>query len=158
MAKDLMLKYDYVNNRYDIKFNHSDYERDEGLYTSVILSLFCNAYVTDDELETLSQRVNSGFWGDQISQYEGDIYGSKLWLLERAKLTSDIIETTKIYIYESLEWMITDGVAEDIVVNVELVDKKVYAEIMIIKGNNKTEKFKFQDLWDFTLGCEYGIY
>ncbi len=45
---------------------------------------------------------------------QNDRYGSRLWLLQRSKLTNQLVQTVRGYIRECLQWMIDDGVVSRI--------------------------------------------
>ena len=63
-------------------------ERESRLARAVISSLFTWARARDgDELPT-PESPRMGFWGDTYSPVTGDRWGSRLWLLSRAKLTA----------------------------------------------------------------------
>lgn len=89
---------------------------DSGLETSVLISLFTDARVSDDELpDGLTDK--RGWWGDLFSNIEGDKIGSKLWTLSRAKIELTTLAGIENFVVEALNWMIEDGVATSIDVN-----------------------------------------
>lgn len=51
-----------------------------------------------------------GYW----PAVQNDRYGSRLWLLQRSKLTNQLVQTVRGYIRECLQWMIDDGVVSRI--------------------------------------------
>ncbi len=55
-----------------------------------------------------------GWWGDTWPAVQNDRYGSRLWLLQRGKLTNQLVQTVRGYIRECLQWMIDDGVVSRI--------------------------------------------
>lgn len=83
------------------------------LQTLVIASLFCDAPAQDGDPVPDGQ-PRSGWWADAFSE-DGDVWGSRLWLLKRAKLTSETCRKAEAYAAEALRWMISDGVASKIV-------------------------------------------
>lgn len=52
--------------------------------------------------------------GDTWPAVQNDRYGSRLWLLQRSKLTNQLVQTVRGYIRECLQWMIDDGVVSRI--------------------------------------------
>lgn len=79
------------------------------LVTATLISLFSDRLAAaDDEIpdRTLDRR---GWWGDQDQAVP---IGSRLWLLDRAKMTTDLPAQAKGYAVEALAWMIADGVAQ----------------------------------------------
>jgi phage gp46-like protein len=82
------------------------------LQTLTITSLFCDAPAKpgDDVGEGQPRR---GWWGDAYAE-DGDAWGSRLWLLGRAKLTRETVKRATEYMAEALRWMVTDGLASKI--------------------------------------------
>ncbi len=80
------------------------------LRTMAILSIFCDAPARDgDPVDAQSPRPNN--WADAYDQ-NGDISGSRLWILKRAKVTLANRELARQYVDECLAWMVTDGLAD----------------------------------------------
>ncbi len=105
----------------DVEFdfvNINGLQRDYGLETAVILSYFTNARATAHELEVagLPKDYWGGYWGDTYPEIDGDIQGSKLWLLARAKRTDDTLTLAEKWASEALQWLIDDKVASDVIV------------------------------------------
>lgn len=107
-----------ANLQLDLSTSGSDIELDEGLATSVYISLFTDRRVQDGDY--ISPEIDSmgGWWGDTYSDVEGDYIGSKLWLLMREKITSQLLVRAKQYCEAALAWMVEDGVAQSITVTV----------------------------------------
>lgn len=82
----------------------------EDLPTAVAISLFTDRLAEpSDALPFAGDR--RGWWGDSFPAIAGDMTGSRLWLLSRAKSTDALPLTARGYILEALQWMIDDGVA-----------------------------------------------
>lgn len=75
------------------------------LENAVTISLFTDARVTAEETDDSSDL--RGYWGD-MDLPEGQSLGSKLWTLRREKITQDILNKTRNYCVEALEWLV-DG-------------------------------------------------
>lgn len=87
---------------------------DDGLETVVTVSLHTDAKATAEELSRagLSQR---GYWADAYDDPSSQLNtGSKLWLLERAKVTPATFATAKSYADEALAWMVEEGAASKV--------------------------------------------
>ena len=100
------------NNRIgagDICVVGADLQADDGLETAIILSLFTDARVREDELPS-GHTWRRGWWGDAVDD-EPDTTGSKLWTLRRSKATQEDLVKARAYIREALRWMIRDGAA-----------------------------------------------
>lgn len=86
---------------------------DDGLETAVILSLFLDAPATDDELAAagLTREQNRGWWANDLAEVDGDIWGSKLWLLTRSKRTSETLARANDYAAAAVAHFMRDGLA-----------------------------------------------
>lgn len=95
----------------DIVVDGFDVVQDDGLETSVIISLFsdsrANAELIPAELPKDDLR---GWWGD-IDGIVGDSTGSLLWLLKREKQVPETVSRAKQYCRDALKWMIEDKAA-----------------------------------------------
>jgi phage gp46-like protein len=93
-----------------------DLESDADLRTSVIISLFTDGLAApDDQLPDPSDPDRRGWWGDTGTDPPQNI-GSKLWIYTRAKWTDEVrlgIEETA---RASLQWMLDDGAADQVIV------------------------------------------
>ena len=123
----------------------SDYI-DDDLTRAVINSLFSWRRANDDD--ELPGTSRCGWWGDTFEV--NDQFGSRLWLLSRAKLTADTPYQAKEYAEEALQWLVDDGIAADVVVQVEraTVDR-LDMSIVITKPNDTTESLRFQNMWSY---------
>ena len=99
----------------DVGVAGGDLIADEGLGTAVAISIFTDAPAAEDDvLPGAPGGDRRGWWGDAYAEIPGDITGSKLWLLERAKQTPDVLVKAKEYAQAALAWMIEDGVAASV--------------------------------------------
>ena len=95
----------------------ADLLADPGLETAVLVSLFSDRRVREEELPPdVSGR--RGWWGDRLAD-DNDEIGSRLWLLRREKQTAQVLVQADVYCREALSWMISDGVATAVDVAVE---------------------------------------
>ena len=133
----------------DVILGNGDLERDEGLRSAVIISLYSDRRADDtDEFDNNDRR---GWWGDLLSEVEGDQIGSKLWLLQRSKNTQQVVNNAKQYAFEALEWMIEDGVAQDIEVDAwvfgDVSNLRLGLYIKIYRSQDNFFELKFNDFW-----------
>ena len=89
----------------------------DSLSRAVVISLFTWQRASQTDEVDNDQRM--GWWGDTFAENKGDKIGSKLWLLLRQKITDETLNRAQEYTYESLKWLIDDGICSDITVNVE---------------------------------------
>jgi phage gp46-like protein len=128
-----------------------DLIRENGLETAIWMSIYSDRRASDDD-EIDDNDDKRGWWGDQISSFENDEIGSKLWQLDRSKTNDERIEKARQFIIESLEWLLDDGVAESYDVDVQRQKtgetETLAAKIDVLKyDSNEVESFKFDDLW-----------
>ena len=100
--------YDFVNE--------NGLQTDDGLETAVIISLFSDKRATETELRDagLKQDHLGGWWGDSFPEIDGDVLGSKLWLLQRATRTQATLDLAELYAADALQWLLTDKVAQTV--------------------------------------------
>lgn len=155
MAEDIKMIWDEEIMEGDLDYFGGDLIRESGLETAVLMSLFTDQRVDDENLlDDLNDK--RGWWGDKVTtEYPDDAIGSRLWLLERQKITQQVVNLVKIYIQEALEWMIEDGVASEIKVTTEVIYRNsikdtIAAQIQIYKDgvDRPLLNIKFNDVWD----------
>ncbi|CNI29994.1 GP46 family protein [Yersinia aldovae] len=86
------------------------------LETAILISLFTDRLArTDDVIEGDDRR---GWWGDSGSAHP---IGSRLWLLRREKLTTQVALKAEDYANEALVWLLDDGVVTAISTDAQIV-------------------------------------
>ena len=151
---DLRLIWDTTLGEADLSApqNSGDLEGDAGLETAVIISLLTDRRADDDDILPDPGNIDRrGWWGDLLgSDPVDDEIGSRLWVFtERGKLTESLISDVKNVIEEALQWMIDDGIATTIEVEVERVSNNIYYLVKIYKteGNPTTYSVKYDSNW-----------
>lgn len=152
MARDIKLEFNTDFFEGDVILGNGDLEREEGLGTAVLMSLFSDRLA--DDSDNYDNNDKKGWWADALLPDEGDLIGSRLYLLDRAKTLPNTEVKAKEYIYEALEWMIDDGIAEEVEIDTftfgESWNKRLGAVIKIYRTSGNLEQFKFNDLWSNT--------
>ena len=134
------------NNCFDLQIEDSDLKADNGLETAVAISLFTDARVSDEELPEF-ENFKRGWWGDMYPDIDLDKIGSRLWTIDRSKVTVETLRRSEELCKESLNWMIEDGLADEIIINSEYNDiKQLIINIEITKPDDET--IRFSVLWD----------
>jgi len=141
---DFALK--YQDGVIDFILVNGDLKMDDGLESAVVLSLLCDARVSVDELP-YGEEDPRGFWGDIVSEVEGDSTGSKLWLLRREKLTNETATRAKKYCEEALQWLIDDKIASDVAVTTEIINSNLLLIAIEIKRPSGRIYYKFDYIW-----------
>lgn len=131
---------------FDAVFENNDLSTDEGLQTAVTVSLFTDARVDKEELPE-GETDQRGWWGDALND-DNDKIGSKLWTLERQKITTQVLEDFKQFSEESLQWLIDDQIAASINVVVERVDNfSISVVIEITRPQDERQRYRYGYLW-----------
>lgn len=87
------------------------------LLEAVLICLFTEAKASPDEMPEYASG-QGGCWLDNIpvtinNQKETISWGSKLWLLKRAKMTADELATAELFVAEALKPLVKAGVLSD---------------------------------------------
>lgn len=149
---DLSIEWDNDLQTGDLVFSSNDLELDNGLKTAVYISLFTDQRAAkDDAIPDTLGKSRRGWWGDQVGDIFGYQIGSKLWLLERAKITDETLALAVKYVEDALQWMIDDG----IVASIDVIAEKLQTDILgikitIMKQDGTTSNFTFDDEWENT--------
>jgi phage gp46-like protein len=127
---DIRFVYDPILGHADIVLEESkrDVQSDKGLETAVLISLFTNKRVDEEDLLPDGVNEKSGWWGFAVD--DSPFVGSRLWLLRRAKNTTRVRTLSEEYAKEALSWMISQGVAEK--VEVSAVDEDRRTVLLIV--------------------------
>lgn len=131
---------------FDIKIEDDDFKADDGLEASVAISVFTDRRINEDDLDPL-EKDKRGWWGDMFPDEPNDQIGSRLWLLERQKTTTETARRSEDYITESLQWMLEDGVASNISVESDYDENKILIPVVEITRPDG-ESTRFQVLWE----------
>ncbi len=122
---------------------------DDGLRTAVIISLFTDRRAGPDDELPEDGADRRGWWGDDIAEMPGDLIGSRLWLLRRAKFTSANINRARDYAREALAWLVEDGVAASVEVEAAGIRPDTLAiGATIVRPGSRNVRFDFT--WDAT--------
>lgn len=159
---DIALTFDPVNFRFDLGLAGGDLAIDNGLKTAVMLSLFTDRLAEpDDALPDGTDR--RGWWADLPLQPTAgpvsarkDMIGSRLWLLAREKATELTRQRAMAYAREALQWMLDDGIAEDVSVSatwggLDRLDMAIAVSQRGAGGNRVDHRFDV--FWQSELGA-----
>ncbi|MDX1604439.1 MAG: phage GP46 family protein [Salinimicrobium sediminis] len=140
---DIYMEYDALGVGTKIFVQQTDFIRDKGLRTAVLISLLTDriADLTDVLPDNTGDR--RGWWADPT-------LGSKLWLLFRSSLTPDMPSRVEQASNEALQWMIDEGVASSVESEALISSQNTITwTIKIVKpGGKNDENFKFFFNWE----------
>ncbi len=145
MAQDLLLK-QTGDSSFDLVLGEQDFETVDGLETAVAVLLFTDARAAPEEVN--DPQLRRGWVGNILRSSE---LGGMLWLLVQAKNTQDIRNKINIWAESSLQPLIDDGSASQIIVTTDqdgVRGVKLFVNIIVKEG--RSTKF---DYWlDTNLG------
>ena len=118
---------------------------DAEIKTAVLISIFSDRRANEGD-EVLDGDYK-GWWADTYNETK---IGSRLWTLKRRKATPQVLRLAKEIIQECLQWLVDDGVVQEVIVQnewsrVNLGRMNMYVEI--IKPDSTKLDFKFEEKW-----------
>lgn len=126
-----------------------DLSRDDGLTTAIILSLFTDRRAAEDDKLPDNSGDRRGWWADAWPETDGDLYGSRLWLLAREKQLPEVVARAREYAREALAWLIEDGLASTVDVQAEVVRTGVLGlQISIHRPGIPPLELRFHNVWE----------
>lgn len=120
---------------------------DQGLETAVIISLFADARAAADDVLPQAGGDRRGWWGDAVATIDGDVTGSKLWLLERSKITADVPVRAQGYAAAALAWLTADRIAGSVAAVAEAQRPQTLALAVEITRPTGPDRQRFDYVW-----------
>ncbi|MEP3246258.1 MAG: phage GP46 family protein [Sneathiella sp.] len=145
---NIALNWDPSDFRASLSLAGADLETGNDLASAVIISLFTWRRANpDDELPNETSGLK-GWWGDSYPPVPGDRIGSRLWLFKRKKITQATLAEIREVCLEALQWMIDDGVASAVDIQIERDRLDGLAgTITISSPNGAGEILQFAEIW-----------
>lgn len=147
---DLALRFDPEALICDLALERGQLATDDGLRTAVLVSLFTDARARDDDPLPQRGEDRRGWWGDALATIDGDAIGSRLWLLDREKITGQTVIRAREYAREALAWLITDRVVASIDIEVEAIRPETLAIAVTITRPTGPDRQRFDFVWNAT--------
>ncbi|MDH5633599.1 MAG: phage GP46 family protein [Gammaproteobacteria bacterium] len=97
-----------ITGETELPSESDDLATSDGLDEAILISLFTDARVDDESLLD-DPHDKRGHWADT---YLDEPIGSKLWLLDRSKITDETLRKAREYAIEALRWMVPAGLAK----------------------------------------------
>lgn len=121
---------------------------DDTLKTMVLVALFTwRRADPDDDVQDTSDL--KGWWGDDYPEVQGDKMGSKLWMLEGMKANDVALAFAREEIANALQFMLDDGIADQIFIEVELRGSVMIGRVGILRPTDP--RTQWVELWAMTL-------
>lgn len=128
----------------DLQVLAGELEAETSLESSVLLSLFCDARASAEELERHGSDDPRGYCLDAFAEIEGDRWGSKLWLLERETQTPETLARAIGYAQQALAHFMADGIARAVDVQGEYPGPGLIAlQVEVLRATLLRERFAF---------------
>lgn len=132
----------WKDGKADILLENNDLQTGNDLIAAVVTSLFEDARATIEDVGT--EEDLRGWWSQER--------GSLIWLLDREKISNEIIEQARTYAKDSLNWLVVDGIASEITVSaVRSASYAISLDVNISRGNNT----RYNYLWDGLTSLSY---
>lgn len=146
---DLSFIYDPEKGHSDMQIVDGDFLIADDLQTAVEISLFSDRRARDSEVDTIQagrkQRVSrKGYWANSFKE---NIQGSALWILYRGKRSQETLELGEKTATESLQHLVTNGVASKAAVECSFDGENLVVVAIITKPDGQ-EKFNYSFAWD----------
>ncbi len=118
---DIALTWDATQWSGDAALIAGDLATDDGLRSAMIISLFTDARARPDDELPQAGADPRGWWGDCGNADPIDRMGSRLWLLDRAKLTPAVALRARDIVLEALNWLLSDGVVRELTIETAIL-------------------------------------
>lgn len=146
---DIFILWDNRNAQGDWSLADGDLQTGQDLETACLVSLFTDKLATPDFVPTDGTSDRRGWWADV---YSDTALGSNLWQLERAKKTRDTLGLARRYAEESLQWLVEDGVAKEVICNTGWLGASMGSTMLgiaiaIMKPDGSVTRFTFGWAW-----------
>jgi phage gp46-like protein len=126
---------------------------DDGLLTSVLISLFTDRRANNDDVlpnADLGETDRRGWCGDDFNEDPADRIGSRLWLNESAKQLQQVLDSDRQYAEEALQWMVDDGVASRVeVIAFQPKPGTRALRVSIHRPDGTIDRYQFENFWRY---------
>ncbi len=114
------------------------------LQTAILISLFTDRLArADDDFEDSDRR---GWWGDSGEEQQ---LGSRLWLLRREKLTTEVARRAEEYAQEALAWLVDDGVVSATESSAQIIwPNRLNLFIRYLPPDGQWQTLRFYWIWE----------
>jgi phage gp46-like protein len=148
-AGDIYILWDNGNATGDWVLAEGDLQTGQDLETACLVSLFSDCLATPDFVPTDGTSDRRGWWADPYNDLP---LGSNLWQLERATKNRDTLGTARRYAETALQWLVTDGVAKQVLVNTGWLGPQAGSTLLgigiaILKPDGSMTRFLFGWAW-----------
>lgn len=130
----------------DFRIDGTDLASGNDLQSAILISLFSDRVALPDDVIPDGTTDRRGWWADTV-----DPIGSRLWLLERAKLSTQTLQAARDYISEALQWLIDAGAVDHFEVLTERTAAGLLgAQVTAVRPNGTSQAARYVWAWDST--------
>lgn len=145
------IRWNNMLSRGDITVTHNGLSLDEGLVTQVLICLFTDARADDDDVIPDGSGDPRGWPGDTYSDFS---WGSRLWLLEREKLTEDVRLRVEDYARLSMQPLLRAGYARNATVTASIiVPDRIAFQVVLTRPDKTTLTIEITRRWEATFNA-----
>jgi phage gp46-like protein len=137
---DIALVWDQSRQSGDFALSGTQLLSGADLPTAILASITSNRLAQADDVIPDLTTDRRGWWGDNT-------FGSRIWLLSRTKRTPDILQRTKDYLVEALQWLIDDGVVVKFDVETNFVGNQLHAGVTAFRSDGTNVAQSFSWVW-----------
>lgn len=132
--------------RGDIEITSAGLRQDDGLATLVLQILFTDARADPSDVLPDGTNDRRGWIGDTFAD---EPWGSKLWLLDRSKLTTDVRNKAVTYAQTALERHLTPDYAKQVVVTGAIPQfQMLQLDIAITRPDGSAMTLSIKQRWE----------
>lgn len=138
MSSDIKL-YQDTKGVWTFDFIDGDFELTQGLDTAIYQSVLCEVRALESQVSTPLQRM--GHFRNEFSAVDGYEIGSKQWIYtNRGKNTAQTRANLKTELNNGLRWIVQDGFAKAISIEVVQVSSVQVNISIILDANQESQK------------------
>lgn len=144
--QDILIRADR-NGLYDFVIDGNEFVSAEGFETAIPVSLFTDARAPAALVAEPQNR--RGWIGNLMTSVSMRQLGSILWVLDQSRITQETLNIARLAAQEAFQWMIDDGEALGVFINVEQSARSGFIiTIQITDTSNIVSRY--QTLWRAT--------
>lgn len=144
---DVALLYDAASGAIDMAIAGGQLVVHDGMRSAILVSLFTDARARADDPLPEPGADRRGWWGDCALRADGDETGSRLWLLSREKIVPATLIRAREYVEEALAWLVEDGIASAVAVEVETIRPQTLAIGVTIARGAGPDRQRYDFVW-----------
>lgn len=131
----------------DVDPNTGDLVITEGFDTALKMSLFEERRA--DRTEVVPAENRRGWWANELFDEISFEIGSKLWLLDQARLNQETLNKAIGFVQDATRWLIEDGHLQEVRVSGILKSETIILTIDLLRDGSIVDSKSF-DIWEAT--------